>query len=176
MCGVSYERIYVYRSTAYGSSLNPLVLVVLEMAPMSAGDAPLFDGDSFVHTHCPLRHCRKFISTQAKLPTGLTHYPMPLICNASALWLLLQVLTSELAALNNQKVQIQREFEAFRDMTQQARRQQTEEVAKLLEENASLHSRLAAKAVEAAQAASECGIESIQWTPVSVCINVGDLV
>lgn len=65
-------------------------------------------------------------------------------------------LTAELAALNNQKVQIQREFEAFKEMATAAARNNREEVAKLLEQNAALHARLAAKAAETVAGACEC--------------------
>lgn len=41
-----------------------------------------------------------------------------------------QALTSELVMLNNQKVSIQREFEAFKDMTSHTNRQNREEVAR----------------------------------------------
>eukprot|EP00798_Chlamydomonas_sp_ICE-L_P015539 gene15539-21631_t len=47
-------------------------------------------------------------------------------------------LTGELAMLNNQKVQIQREFESYKDMTIQAARDNREECAKLLSELADL--------------------------------------
>mmetsp|Transcript_25533 Transcript_25533/g.55588 ORF Transcript_25533/g.55588 Transcript_25533/m.55588 type:complete len:492 (-) Transcript_25533:568-2043(-) len=57
-------------------------------------------------------------------------------------------LTGELAMLNNQKVQIQREFEAFKDMATQAARSKGEEIAKLLEENANLRTKLANKTVD----------------------------
>lgn len=57
-------------------------------------------------------------------------------------------LAGELAALNQQKVAIQREFEAFKEMATAASRQNREDAAKMLEENATLKSRLAARAVQ----------------------------
>ncbi|KAG1651575.1 hypothetical protein FOA52_009445, partial [Chlamydomonas sp. UWO 241] len=59
-------------------------------------------------------------------------------------------LTAELAALNKQKVQVQREFSSFKDMAMETSRTNREEVAKLLSENAELHSRLAAKTLDMA--------------------------
>jgi hypothetical protein len=50
-------------------------------------------------------------------------------------------LHEELAALNKAKVQVQREFEAFKELATQTARQNREETARLLEENAALHSR-----------------------------------
>ncbi len=47
----------------------------------------------------------------------------------------------EMAALNKAKVQVQREFEAFKDLATQTARQNREETARLLEENAALHNR-----------------------------------
>lgn len=47
----------------------------------------------------------------------------------------------ELAALNKAKVQVQREFEAFKELATQTARQNREETAKLLEENAALRNR-----------------------------------
>ncbi|MEW5316823.1 MAG: hypothetical protein WDW38_008170 [Sanguina aurantia] len=57
-------------------------------------------------------------------------------------------LSGELAAMNNNKVQIQREFEAFKEVASSATRSKREEMANLLEENATLKSKLAARAVE----------------------------
>ncbi|GFH12969.1 uncharacterized protein HaLaN_08759, partial [Haematococcus lacustris] len=56
-------------------------------------------------------------------------------------------LAGELAMLNNQKVQVQREFEAFKELAMQSARSKREELARLLDENAALHSRLAAKSL-----------------------------
>lgn len=50
--------------------------------------------------------------------------------------------------MNNNKVQIQREFEAFKEVASSATRSKREEMANLLEENATLKSKLAARAVE----------------------------
>eukprot|EP00198_Chlamydomonas_reinhardtii_P014446 XP_001703783.1 predicted protein [Chlamydomonas reinhardtii] len=61
-------------------------------------------------------------------------------------------LAGELAALNQQKVAIQREFEAFKDMATAASRQNREDQARLLEENANLKGRLAARAFQDVQA------------------------
>jgi hypothetical protein len=47
----------------------------------------------------------------------------------------------ELAALNKAKVQVQREFEAFKELATQTARQNREETARLLEENAALRNR-----------------------------------
>lgn len=64
-------------------------------------------------------------------------------------------LSTELAALNKQKVQVQREFEAYKDMMMQTSRSNREEVSRLLEANAMLHSRLAAKTMEGMAPAAE---------------------
>ncbi|EFJ49276.1 hypothetical protein VOLCADRAFT_117305 [Volvox carteri f. nagariensis] len=61
-------------------------------------------------------------------------------------------LAGELASLNQQKVAIQREFDAFREMATTAAREHREAAARLLEENAALKSRLAARAFQDVQA------------------------
>ncbi|GFR48484.1 hypothetical protein Agub_g10380, partial [Astrephomene gubernaculifera] len=61
-------------------------------------------------------------------------------------------LAGELASLNQQKVAVQREFEAFKEMATAAARQNREDTARLLEENAGLKSRLAARAFQDVQA------------------------
>ncbi|GIL76189.1 hypothetical protein Vretimale_5796 [Volvox reticuliferus] len=61
-------------------------------------------------------------------------------------------LAGELASLNQQKVAIQREFDAFREMATAASREHREAAARLLEENATLKSRLAARAFQDVQA------------------------
>ncbi|PNH02873.1 hypothetical protein TSOC_011114, partial [Tetrabaena socialis] len=60
-------------------------------------------------------------------------------------------LAGELAALNQQKVAIQREFEAFKEMATAASRQNREDAARLLEENANIKARLAARAFQDVQ-------------------------
>eukprot|EP00200_Dunaliella_tertiolecta_P010610 CAMPEP_0202373756 /NCGR_PEP_ID=MMETSP1127-20130417/4718_1 /ASSEMBLY_ACC=CAM_ASM_000462 /TAXON_ID=3047 /ORGANISM="Dunaliella tertiolecta, Strain CCMP1320" /LENGTH=570 /DNA_ID=CAMNT_0048970731 /DNA_START=48 /DNA_END=1757 /DNA_ORIENTATION=+ len=57
-------------------------------------------------------------------------------------------LTSQLALLNNAKVQVQREYDAFRSQATQAARNNREEIAGLLAENADLKTRIARKAAE----------------------------
>lgn len=59
-----------------------------------------------------------------------------------------QALAGELASLNHQKVGIQREFDAFREMATASAREHREAAARLLEENATLKSRLAARAFQ----------------------------
>ncbi|GLI64941.1 hypothetical protein VaNZ11_008342, partial [Volvox africanus] len=61
-------------------------------------------------------------------------------------------LAGELASLNQQKVAIQREFDAFREMATAASREHREAAARILEENATLKTRLAARAFQDVQA------------------------
>ncbi|GLC39214.1 hypothetical protein PLESTM_000864600 [Pleodorina starrii] len=61
-------------------------------------------------------------------------------------------LAGELASLNQQKVAIQREFDAFREMATASSREHREAAARLLEENAALKGRLAARAFQDVQA------------------------
>ncbi|GIL44865.1 hypothetical protein Vafri_2324 [Volvox africanus] len=63
-----------------------------------------------------------------------------------------QGLAGELASLNQQKVAIQREFDAFREMATAASREHREAAARMLEENATLKTRLAARAFQDVQA------------------------
>eukprot|EP00878_Enallax_costatus_P020783 GHUV01021977.1.p1 GENE.GHUV01021977.1~~GHUV01021977.1.p1 ORF type:complete len:333 (+),score=122.21 GHUV01021977.1:703-1701(+) len=56
----------------------------------------------------------------------------------------------DLAATNKEKMQLQREFDAFKDLTAQTYRQHRAEQARLLEENAALKARIAAEAARAA--------------------------
>eukprot|EP00775_Hariotina_reticulata_P013245 gene13245-13375_t len=59
-------------------------------------------------------------------------------------------LVSDLAAANKAQLQLQREFDAFKDLTAQTHRQHREEQARLLDENASLKARIAAEAARVA--------------------------
>lgn len=70
-------------------------------------------------------------------------------------------LSSELAALNNQKVQVQREFEVFKEVAAQTSRQNREDLARLLDENAALRSRLASKTIESAMASTSASTKSL---------------
>jgi hypothetical protein len=62
----------------------------------------------------------------------------------------LQDLSIDLAAIAKEKVQLQREFDAYKDLCAQTARQHREEQARLLEENASLKARIAAEAARVA--------------------------
>jgi hypothetical protein len=66
----------------------------------------------------------------------------------------LQDLSIDLAAIAKEKVQLQREFDAYKDLCAQTARQHREEQARLLEENASLKARIAAEAARVAMGGS----------------------
>ncbi|GAX79403.1 hypothetical protein CEUSTIGMA_g6844.t1 [Chlamydomonas eustigma] len=73
--------------------------------------------------------------------------------------------TAELTELNKSKVQVQREFEAFKELAMQTSRSNREEIAKLLDENATLHSRLAATKNYDVSSASVPGPNSVSNLP-----------
>lgn len=66
-------------------------------------------------------------------------------------------LSIDLAAIAKEKVQLQREFDAYKDLCAQTARQHREEQARLLEENASLKARIAAEAARVAMGGGSAG-------------------
>eukprot|EP00882_Tetradesmus_deserticola_P034099 GHRQ01039011.1.p2 GENE.GHRQ01039011.1~~GHRQ01039011.1.p2 ORF type:complete len:114 (+),score=35.91 GHRQ01039011.1:132-473(+) len=73
----------------------------------------------------------------------------------------LQDLSVDLAAIAKEKVQLQREFDAYKELCAQTSRQHREEQAHLLEENTSLKACIAAEAARVAMggAAGSHGVD-----------------
>jgi hypothetical protein len=78
----------------------------------------------------------------------------------------LQDLSIDLAAIAKEKVQLQREFDAYKDLCAQTARQHREEQARLLEENASLKARIAAEAARVAMGGAAGGSHTVDTGPV----------
>lgn len=102
--------------------------------------------------HAHVHACKRAEHCSSAMSIAWAH-----VCQAAFCCSSLQDLSVDLAAIAKEKVQLQREFDAYKDLCAQTARQHREEQARLLEENASLKARIAAEAARVAMGGGSAG-------------------